>query len=363
MKPPGGLASIPIRDDGPLAALRGRVEGWGLAAILGNAWVRRTLARKRSAPIDGRLLDERFAAMLTLDDMARRSDLRGKRPAAARAEVAKDVRVVDLPRDETVERVDVAIPGPAGSLRVRYYTPPSVRTPSPALVYVHGGGWVTGSIETHDGLCTYLAAALGCRVLSPEYRLAPEHRHPAAVDDVLAVTRWVLEHAEELGIDPARVAAAGDSAGGNLSAVIARRTANDTRRLALQVLLYPALDGSFAHASYTTFAEGYFLTRPMCDWYYDHYVGPGGDRRAADVSPLLARDVSRVPALIYTAGFDPLRDEGAAYAERLRGAGTRVTYREFPDVVHGFLLMRGASESGRRAAADVVEDIRRELFA
>ncbi|HEX7671597.1 MAG TPA: alpha/beta hydrolase [Polyangiaceae bacterium] len=215
-------------------------------------------------------------------------------------------------------------------------------------------------ITTHDGLCSRIALGAGCRVVSVEYRLAPEHRCPAAADDCLAATRWVLTHAEELGLDHRRIAVAGDSAGGNLSAVVSRETSGDARRPALQVLLYPALDATLSLPSHRTFAERYFLTAGMCARYYDHYLG-GQDPRSPAASFLLTPDVSNVPALVYTAGFDPLRDEGKAFADRLRAAGTRVTYREFADTVHGFALMTGALASGRDATNEVIGEIARRL--
>ncbi len=346
---------------GSLGRFRARIEGTGLRFLLGMTWVRDRLASARSRPVEGRTLDPDLAAMLRLDDFAGHSDLRGLSAARARRQVAYDILVIQKGVVPGVLVEDRGIPGPAGSLSVRIYTPDGCASPSPAVVYVHGGGWVTGSLSTHDGWCRRLAVGARVRVVSIEYRLAPEHRFPAAVDDSLAAFRWVAENAEALSIDPARIAVAGDSAGGNLSAVIARRAEGDRRPPALQVLLYPALDGTLRHRSYATFAEGYFLTRPMCEWYYDHYVG-SGDRSHDDVSPLRAATLPRVPALVYPVGFDPLRDEAFDYAERMKQAGSRVLLRDFPDMLHGFIFYDGVSKAARAAGETIIGDIAAELW-
>jgi len=346
--------------------MEGDLSGWwrfysaaerlSVNAILGTSWLRSLLAKSRTAPIDGRVLERDVAAMLRLDDFDGRSSLLGLSPEQARLSVARGIRVVGPLRVEGVASEDRMIPGPAGSIHVRVYAPEGLVAPSPGLGYIHGGGWVTGSVETHDGLCRLIALGAACRVVSVDYRLAPENRFPAAVEDSVAATRWVLENAESLGIDPARVGAAGDSAGGNLSAIVARKTRNDARHLALQALLYPALDGTFAWPSYESLAEGHMLTKPMCHWYYDHYA-QDHDRRDPDLSPFHAPEPSDVPALVVTSGFDPLRDEGNAYAERLRAAGTKVVHREFSTTVHGFLLMGGALASARDHTDSVIRDI------
>jgi acetyl esterase len=353
---------MPADELGPWATFRTSVERIVVNVLLGIGWIRRLLARSRRDPVEGQTLAEDVAAMLGLDDIGDRSDLRRLSLATARARVAESVHIVDAPAPPGVTHEDREVPSAAGPIRVRVYTPDGSEGASPAVVYIHGGGWVTGSVATHDGFCRRIAHGARVRVVSVEYRLAPEHRFPAALDDSLAATRWVLAHAEELGIDPSRVAVAGDSAGGNLSAVVARRTRGDARRPALQVLLYPALDATCSLPSHQTFGERYFLTREMCAWYYGHYLGDG-DPRAADASPLLAPEVSEVPALIYTAGFDPLRDEGRAYAERLRSAGTPVTYHELADTVHGFALMTGASATARDATNGVIAEMKRLLGA
>lgn len=350
---------MPADELGPWATFRTSLERTAVNTLLGTGWIRALLAKARRDPVEGQVLAEDIAALLGLDDLGDRSDLRRLALPTARARVAESVYVINTAPPSGVKHEDREVESAAGPIPVRVYTPEGSEGSTPAVVYIHGGGWVTGSVATHDGFCRRIAHGAGFRVVSVEYRLAPEHRFPAAVDDSLAATRWVLAHAEELGVDPSRVAVAGDSAGGNLSAVVARRTRGDARRPALQVLLYPALDATCLLPSHQTFGERYFLTRGMCAWYYDHYLGDG-DARNADASPLLAPDVSDVPALIYTSGFDPLRDEGRAYAGRLRDAGTQVTYYELADTVHGFCLMTGVA-SARDATNGVIAEMKRLL--
>jgi len=345
---------------GPFLRARVAFERRGLHFVLGQPWLATKLAASRAARVDGQTLDSELAVMLALDDIASRSDLRGLSPKQARARVAGEVLVVDAPAPAGIVSADRRIPGPAGEIELRTYTPADVAAPSPGVVYIHGGGWVTGSIETHDGLCRRIAAIGRCRVVSVEYRLAPEHPFPAAAEDSVAAARWVLANAEELGMEPSRIAVAGDSAGGNLSAVVALKTRADARRPALQVLLYPALDGTCSSPSYTTFAERYFLTAAMCDWYYAHYAGTT-DRKTPDLSPLFAPEPSDVPALISIACWDPLRDEGRAYAERLRKAGTPVVVQELPDLVHGFALMTGACRRAREATESLIRTMMQHL--
>jgi acetyl esterase len=261
----------------------------------------------------------------------------------------------------SVDAHDRAIPGPAGPIPARIYSPGASSVPRPMIVYFHGGGFVIGSVRSHDGLCRALAQRVGAIVVSVDYRLAPEHRFPAAADDALAATRWVLEHAEWLGGDPARVAVAGDSAGGNLAAVTALALREDVRRPIFQLLVYPATDLTRAHPSHRQFRAGLLLTEPLLDWFLDHYVS-AAQRTDPRASPLFAPDLAGAPpACVLTAGFDPLRDEGGAYAARLRAAGVPVELRLAESLVHGFFSMAGVLDAARTAFDGAVAALERGL--
>jgi len=231
-------------------------------------------------------------------------------------------------------------PRPAGSLRVRIYAPAGVGAHEvlPGLVYFHGGGLVAGSLETHDGIGRALAAASRCRLLSVDYRLAPEHSFPAAIDDGVAATWWVATHAAELGLDPDRLGVCGDSAGATLAAVVCQSAAAlGQPRLACQFLLCPIMDYAAESDSRRSLAQGYLIDRATLEHDLRHYLGPEADRADPRVSPLRAPGVMNLPpTVIHTAEFDPLRDEGAAYAERLRAAGVKITYRCHPGMIHLF---------------------------
>ncbi len=250
----------------------------------------------------------------------------------------------------------------ADGVPARHYRPKGVApsTALPGLVYFHGGGWVIGDLETHDVLCRQLTAGAGISVVAIDYRLAPEHKFPAAVDDAWAATRWVAAHASELGIDPRRLAVGGDSAGGNLGAVVSLMARdNGGPSIGLQVLLYPVTDLGAESKSYVDFAEGFMLTRESMRWFAAHYLRT--ERDAADwrVSPLRAPSLAGVaPALVVTAGFDPLRDEGDAYARRLRESGVRGDHVSYGGMIHGFAPMGRLIETGNRAVAHIAAALR-----
>jgi acetyl esterase len=247
---------------------------------------------------------------------------------------------------------DVAIAGAAGTIPARLYRPSRDGTLS-LLVYFHGGGWVIGNLEGYDNVCSDLAAEAGCAVLSIDYRLAPEHRFPAAADDCFAATAWARINAAALGIDPARLAVGGDSAGGNLAAVVALMARDrGGPPVRFQLLVYPVTCGRMDTPSYRDNAEGYLLTQAAMVWFWNHYTPHAADRELPYAAPLRAADLGGLPpALVLTAEFDPLRDEGEAYAARLRAAGVPTTLRRYDGQIHGFFTM-GALVDRARAALD-----------
>lgn len=285
---------------------------------------------------------------------------------------------VDLqpPAEDVAGVVDRTIPGPAGDIPVRVYTPAG-DGPKGVLVYFHGGGWVIGDLETVDRPCRTFANAADVVVVSVDYRLAPEHVQPAAFDDCYAATVWVAEHADELGVDPSRLAVGGDSAGGHLAAAVslaARDRARDAAQrssstptvpeIAFQMLLYPVVDFDWTSPSLDDNGEGYLLGRATMQWFWAHYLGatdPGDDPYTF---PLRAADLAGLPpAFVGTAEFDPLRDEGEAFARRLDTAGTTVSATRYDGMIHGFLWTLGATPSGGRMVDDAVAALRPALRA
>ena len=266
---------------------------------------------------------------------------------------------------EAVAQIRAAeVPGPSGPIPVRIYTPANAAAPAPAMVYFHGGGWVRGSLDTIDVVCRALANRAGCVVISVDYRLAPEHVFPAAVDDSLAATRWVAAHTAELGVDRHRLAVGGDSAGGNLAAAVAQvlRDAGGPP-LVYQLLIYPVLDRNFDTPSYRDNATGYSLTRAAMQQYWQMYQPDPAQDDDPRARPLRAADLSGLPpTLVITAEFDPLRDEGRAYAEALQAAGVPAQYREYPGLIHGFVSSAGAIDRGKDAI-DAAAAALRHAFA
>jgi acetyl esterase len=287
--------------------------------------------------VDGRVLSRQVQALVVLGE--RTGNRANSTDVATRRRDMRRVAAIGMPTRLGIHTSDRVIPGPGGDLPVRVYRKLGGPGQAPAIVYYHGGGWVVGDLDSHDGCCRVLADVSGCVVVSVDYRLAPEHRFPAAVDDAVAAFRWVQEHHREVGVLAGRVGVMGDSAGGNLAAVVAQRCRDEDPPVA-QSLVYPATDAHLDSESHRLFADGFFLTRQDMEWFRGHYLPEVATWDSPAASPLLADDVSGLaPALVVTAGFDPLRDEGAAYAERLEAAGVPCEYRCYDDLVHGFFGM------------------------
>jgi acetyl esterase len=300
---------------------------------------------------DGLRLDLQVHALLTL---ARAT----KAPELATLGVEGARRSLDQfgpafgPAPPAVAVSDLILPGGAGPRRARMYVHGDAREARPGLVFFHGGGFVIGSLDSHDGVCRTLAREAEVTVISVDYRLAPENRFPAAVEDAVATTRAVLANAPSFGLDPLAVAVGGDSAGASLAAVVAQSLRHEPRRPAFQLLVYPVTDMRGGTPSRAYFREGYFLTQASIDWYRDQYLRDPSQQLDPRASPLLSPDLSGLPpALVLTAGFDPLRDEGQAYALRLREAGVVVEHICSEGSVHGFFSTSGAmGESARMVA-------------
>jgi acetyl esterase len=279
----------------------------------------------------------------------------------ARAFHAADAAALNGPQAPVAAVADRRVPGPAGELPVRIYTPEG-EPPFPIVVFFHGGGWVVGTLDTYDPLCRALAAATPAVVVSVDYRLAPEHRWPAAVEDAYAATEWASRNAAALGGVQHRLAVAGDSAGGNLAAVVALGARDrGGPAIAFQLLVYPALDAAGDTASWREYADGYHLTADGMRWYWDHYLG-GADGAAPDASPLRAAFVGGLPpALVIGAEYDILRDEGEAYAARLAEAGVDASASRHAGVVHGFVRWRAVTGAAGDALQEAATALRSAL--
>ena len=310
---------------------------------------------KMGAPIevDGRVLNRSVQALLHVSEQVgvERSDAD---PEARRAELRK-LAGIGMPTRTNVHVVDRVADLSTERRPIRVYRRFGTMKRVPAIVYFHGGGWMTGDLDTHDGSCRLLADVTGCVVVAVDYRLAPEHPFPAATDDACAAYRWVHEHADELGVTSGRVGVMGDSAGGTLAAVVAQQCANDPDVPApvAQCLVYPATDAHMDTPSIHALADGYFLTEAGMEWFRGNYLLDETDWDDVRASPALADDLTGLaPAVVATAGFDPLRDEGNAYAAALAAAGVKVTARCYDDMVHGFFGM-GVLPGGMAIATEI----------
>ncbi len=310
-------------------------------------------------------LDPTIRTLLDMAAASGRPAINSLPPPAARQMMRETRPPVQGPFLDSVVSDDRRIPGPAGEIPVRIYRPRSAAAGSklPLLVYFHGGGWVIGDIETHHTMCQRLCEAGSLVVVSVDYRLAPEHRFPAAVDDCWAATVWAAANATALGAEGSKVAVGGDSAGGNLAAVMALMARDRGGvQVGFQLLLYPAVDALANTGSMAMNADGYLLTREAMVWFYDHYIPDAADRSDWRASPLRARSFAGLPpAMVITAGFDPLLDEGRAYAERLAHDGVTVEHVAFGSLIHGFLGMPGVLPQARRALAMAGQAVREAL--
>jgi acetyl esterase/lipase len=313
--------------------------------------------------VEGQTLASDIHALLRIAALARDDSLAaGTDVADARIQRRYEARVVAERPAIAMARVEqVEIPGPASTLAARLYVPHApADDPSPLLVYCHGGGWVIGDLETHDSACRFLAAHSGVRILAVDYRLAPEHPFPAAAEDALAAYTWASANSARLGTEAARIGVGGDSAGANLAAVTCLLAREEDLPLpAMQLLIYPVADTGRELPSRRTFGEGFLLTRQDMAYYEDRYLPPGTDHSDPRVAILQTPDLSGLPpAYVATAGFDPLRDEGEAYAQRLREAGVPVARRRHPGLVHTFVNLTAICPSARGAMLEACGALR-----
>jgi acetyl esterase len=265
------------------------------------------------------------------------------------------------PKDIPIGKVqDIVAKTPTGDVPIRLYTPVAAGSEAlPVLVFFHGGGWVIGNINSHDGLCRLFANEGSFKVASVEYRLSPETKFPGAVDDVYGAVEWIEQHASELGVDPNRMAVGGDSAGGNLAAVVTQLAkAKNHPKLSFQMLLFPVTHIGADTPSLHDFDTGYFLERPGLDWFYANYLPAEGDETDPRASPLLAKDFAGLPpAYVMLAGFDPLHDEGMQYVEKLRAAGVKVQLKDYADMVHDFIYLQAIVPQAHEALASAAKAV------
>jgi acetyl esterase len=319
----------------------------------------------RPPRLDGQQLAPDIHAFLQLAKLVGTTSLAaGRTVEQARVENRKEIPVLN-PRPLPMARVEgVTIPGPRGEIPARLYVAlGSPQPPQPLLVYYHGGGWVIGDLETHDGICRFLAEHSDCRVLSVDYRLAPEHPFPEPVEDAVAAFSWAAENAGQLGADPDRIAIGGDSAGGNLATAVCIQARESRAPMpAVQLLLYPVTDAVGGQASRDTFANGFILTRADMKWFEDHYIPEGIDGKDPRASMMRADDLSNLPpAYVATAGFDPLRDEAETYVERMREAGVSVVLQRHASLIHGFANLTAICPSAHTAMLEVAGALRMSL--
>jgi len=333
----------------------------GLQALRMPGWISALWYLGRRIKKDGLILDAKVQLLCAIVDSVRTTPIDELTATQSRQQMnmfAQLFGAAKIPLDDVSDRT---IPGPRNGIPVRIYRPSRQSPePLPVLIYFHGGGWVQGSLDTHDSICRRLAVYSGGLVISVDYALAPEEKFPAAVDDCLATFKWIRDHAGELNADPSRIAVGGDSSGGNLSAVLCQQMAGQDGPM-FQLLVYPALDGALSSRSHDLFKEGFFLTRDRIDWYLRQYTDDfEAQKNDVRLSPSERSDLSdQPPALIITAGFDPLRDEAHDYHTRLLASGVKSDYLQYDTMVHAFLNMAGVIPQGDDALIQAGKALRK----
>jgi len=329
-----------------------RIQGSVARGVMNlPAGMLRVLAGK-PVVVDGQTLDVQTQLMLKLQRMQGLDGLGGGTPAAERRMIDAQSQLMAPGSTQPLAVDDIQVAGAAGPIAARVYRPRACKAAAPALLFYHGGGFVIGSLDSHDGVCRALADRAGCVVISVDYRLAPEHPAPAGVEDSIAAFRDIAGRAAELDIDASRIAVCGDSAGANLATVVAQATRNDKLKPCFQLLFYPTVDFSRDRESVRTFAEGFLLEKKSMDWFRGHYIPDDMSHDDPRVSPIYGDLAGLAPAHIITGGFDPLRDEGEAYGQALQAAGVTASIARKPSMIHGFLNFAGAIHGGLAGLTD-----------
>ena len=310
---------------------------------------------------DGQTLDVQTQMLLRLQNLRGEAALGGRTVARERALIDAQSRLLEPGAAQTLATDDIQVAGGDTPCAARIYRPAQIEPKAGALVFYHGGGFVIGSLDSHDGVCRALAERANCVVIAVDYRLAPEHPAPAGVDDAVAAFRDIAARADELDIDPTRLAVGGDSAGGNLSAVVSQITRGDTHSPCFQLLFYPAIDFVRDRASVRMFAEGFLLEKSSMDWFRGHYIPDGFDNGDPRVSPIYGDLEGVAPAIVITGGFDPLRDEGEDYAKALQAAGVNTTVSRHPSMIHGFVNFAGGVAGADAALTEGAHALRAAL--
>lgn len=317
----------------------------------------------RPVVLDGQRLHPETQLALKLLALAGAPEVEELTPVQARARVAQDARTFQGPKVGLDEVRELELPGASTSIPARLYVPDGTESETALVVYLHGGGFVVGDLDTHDSLCRFLARHSGARIVSVDYRLAPEAPFPASLDDARAAFRGVVEQAADLSADPGRIGVAGDSAGGNLAVGVARLCLEDGGPgPAFQLLFYPWLDLAHKRPSYRLFGEGFYLTESDLDWYAGKYLARADEAQDPRCSPLQADSLAGLPpTYVATAGFDPLRDEGEDFARRLRSSGVPVALRRHAGLIHGFANTVSVGHVGREAVLEAAGALRLAL--